>query len=48
MISPNQEGSHKERILQVTYINEDLSYKERSSPSRKCQLYAIIKTQKPF
>ena len=47
-INPNQEGPHKERISQGTCINEDLPYKERSSPPKnECQLYATIKTPKP-
>ena len=47
MVNPNQESPHKERILQDTCINDDLPYKERSSPPRnKCQLYATIKTPK--
>ena len=47
MINPNQKGPHKEKIPQDTCINEDLPYKERSSPSRnECQLYFTIKTLK--
>ena len=45
MINPNQRNPYKERILQSTCINEELPYKERSSPPRnEGQLYT---TKKP-
>ena len=47
-INPNQRNLHKERIPPNTCINENLPYKERSSPPKnEGQFYTTIKTSKP-